>query len=78
MKAGEKSLRCLVDKWLGPTATIPARVTRFIHTRSEARCYVLVETARPTGVLAIFFFRHADGSWCVFPPEIKRPSMSTG
>ncbi len=75
MKTGEKSLRFLVDKWLGPTSTIPTRVTEFIHTRSDSRCYVRVESSRPTGVLAIIFFRHDDGSWCVFPPAMKRPAM---
>ncbi|SAL82788.1 hypothetical protein AWB67_06222 [Caballeronia terrestris] len=71
MHTDEKSLRSAVDKWLAPTPAMPARVVRFCV---RAR-YVCVEALRPTGVLAIVFFRHDDGSWNVFPPQIKRPSM---
>jgi hypothetical protein len=71
MHTDEKSLRYAVDKWLAPTPAMPARVVRFCV---RAR-YVCVEALRPTGVLAIVFFRHDDGSWNVFPPQIKRPSM---
>lgn len=70
------SLRQLVDKWLAPTASVPARVThigRMLHPRNR---YVRVEAAHTTGTLAIFFFRHDDGSWCVFPPAAARPAMS--
>jgi hypothetical protein len=77
MKTGEKSLRLLVDKWLAPSSTVPARVTQFIHARADPWRYIRVEAAQPTGALAFFFFLHDDGSWCVFPPAIKRPSMST-
>lgn len=77
MKTGEMSLHLLVDKWLAPSSTVPARVTQFIHARGDAWRYVRVEAAQPTGVLAFFFFLHDDGSWCVFPPASKRPSMST-
>jgi len=38
--------------------------------------YVRVEAVRPTGVLALLFFRHDDGSWQVFPPEEIRLTMS--
>ena len=38
--------------------------------------YVRVEALKPTGVLALFFFRHDDGSWQVFPPEAVRMMMS--
>ena len=75
MKTGEKSLRFLVEKWLAPSTAVPARVTQFIHTRDDPWRYVRVEASQPTGVLAIFFFRHDDGSWCVFPPATKRPAM---
>jgi hypothetical protein len=35
-----------------------------------------VEADRPSGTLAFVFFRHDEGSWCVFPPEYKRPTMN--
>jgi hypothetical protein len=67
----EKSLRLLVEKWLSPTLTTPIRVTRFSRTRGNQR-YVCVETLRPGGPVTLFFFRHDDGKWCVFPPDTKR------
>lgn len=70
------SLRQVVDKWLAPTAASPARVTRIGRMLHERRRYVCVEAAHATGTLAIFFFRHDDGSWCVFPPAATRPAMS--
>jgi hypothetical protein len=69
MNTGQMSLRLLVDKWLAPTPAMPVRVTRFSRTNSNRRRYVRVEAMRPTGLLAILFFRHDDGSWCVFPPR---------
>jgi hypothetical protein len=38
--------------------------------------YVCIEAEHPGGPLAIIFFRHDDGTWNVFPPQAKRPSMS--
>lgn len=69
-------LRLLVEKWLGPTPAMPARVTRFGRMPSNRRRYVCVEALRPAGALAIYFFFHDDGAWRVFPPEVARPAMS--
>ena len=69
------TLRWLVDKWLAPTPAVPVRVIRFSRMPLHRRRYLCVETAHPTGTLSIFFFRHADGSWCVFPPAEERPAM---
>jgi hypothetical protein len=73
MDTAQSSLRTLVDKWLAPTPARPARVTRFSRLMRDRNRYICVETAHPTGTLAIFFFRHDDGSWCVFPPVAARP-----
>lgn len=76
MRTGERSLRLLVEKWFGRGAALRARVARFGYSR-HGRCrYVCVEAIRASGVLAIIFFRHADGSWCVFPPESRGPMMN--
>jgi hypothetical protein len=72
----DKSLRSLVEKWFGAIPAMPVRVTRFGSSPSNQRRYVCVEALRPAGLLAIFFFRHDDGAWCVFPPVVKRPEMS--
>lgn len=75
MKTGQRSLRLLVEKWLAPTPAIPAHVTQFGRTSTNQGRFVRVETLHPTGLLAIIFFRHEDGSWCVFPPGTERPTM---
>jgi hypothetical protein len=76
MGTREKSLRVLVENWLGPDAAKHARVTRFSHSRRKQWRYVCVEADHPSGKLAFVFFRHDEGSWCVFPPEYKRPAMN--
>ncbi|CAB3763092.1 hypothetical protein [Paraburkholderia humisilvae] len=76
MNSTGKTLHWAVDKWLAPTPAMPARVTRLSRMRGHGGRCVCVETARPSGLLAIFFFRHADGSWNVFPPAAQRPAMN--
>ncbi|CAB3762131.1 hypothetical protein [Paraburkholderia solisilvae] len=71
--AGEQSLRFLVEKWLAPVSSRPVRVTEFSRTRADGTRYVRVETSSPDGMRALFFFRHNDGCWCVFPPTVDRP-----
>nr|WP_234480921.1 MULTISPECIES: hypothetical protein [Paraburkholderia] len=72
MNIAEKSLRFLVEKWLAPTSATPARITRFSRTGSAQSRYVCVEARRPKGPIALFFFRHDDGTWHVFPPAPAR------
>jgi hypothetical protein len=75
MNAAEKSLRSLVEKWLVPAPSAPIRVTQFGRLCSNQRRYVRVEVLRPTGSVGMFFFRHGDGTWRVFPPEVERLAM---
>lgn len=75
--AGEQSLRFLVDKWLAPEPSASVRVTEFGRTRSGGRRYVRVETSIAEGTRSLFFFRHDDGCWCVFPPTADSPKMFT-
>jgi hypothetical protein len=77
MNTPHATLRELVDKWLAPSLASPGRVTHFSRTPDRLHRYVRIEAAHATGTLAIFFFRHDDGSWCVFPPAVTRPAMST-
>jgi hypothetical protein len=72
----EQSLRFQVEKWLAPGRTMPVHVTAFSRTRSGGRRYVCVQTAQPSGLRALFFFRHDDGYWCVFPPTGDEPRMT--
>lgn len=75
MARAEKSLRLMVEHWLFPERANQIRVTRFRNRRSARECYVCVETFNATGAVAMFFFRHADGTWRIFPPSRERPMM---
>lgn len=77
MNIAEKSLRYLVEKWLAPSPTMPIRVVQSGRMNLDKTRYVRVEASAPTGPHAIFFFRHRDGIWCVFPPAAARPAMTS-
>ncbi|MFM0340583.1 hypothetical protein PQR27_29390 [Paraburkholderia fungorum] len=76
MNTRKTSLRRLVERWFGPDSAMRARVTLFSHSRGSRWRYVCVASSSASGDLSIFFFRHEDGSWSVFPPETKRPTMN--
>jgi hypothetical protein len=75
--AGDQSLRLLVEKWLAPVAATPVRVTEFSRTRIDGTRYVRVEASSSGGPRALFFFKHDDGCWCVFPPTVERTRRLT-
>jgi hypothetical protein len=77
MNATEKTLHWIVDKWLAPTPSTPAHVTRVRHGSASHHC-VRVEAWHPTGLLSFMFFKHEDGSWNVFPPSSPRPAIHAG
>lgn len=68
------SLRAAIDKWVGRTAAHPISVVR--HGHGQSRRYVHVELSRSQAAHVIFFFRHDNGNWNVFPPETRRPTMT--
>jgi hypothetical protein len=74
-----QSLRFQVEKWLAPGPTVPVRVIEFSRTRSGRRRYVRVrvETTQPGGSRTLFFFRHDDGCWHVFPPSGDGPQIDS-
>jgi hypothetical protein len=76
MNTADKSLHHQVEKWLAPSPQGNVRVVRFGHRRADGTRYVHVEASTARGARAIFFFRHDDGDWCVFPPRIVGPSMT--
>lgn len=73
---GEQSLRFVVEKWLGFNALRSARVETFGRTLRGRRRYVCVEAVHDSEKLALFFFRHDDGCWRVFPPAPTLPEMA--
>lgn len=72
--AYEQSLRYQVEKWLAPGST-PVHVTQFSRTRADRRRFVRVEMLQGAASKALFFFRHDDGHWCVYPPARKQDNM---
>lgn len=74
MTEGRISLRAVIEKWVGRTTTNPIRVIR--HRDARSRRYVHVLLSRSKTAHMIFFFRHDNGSWNVFPPESQRPAMT--
>jgi hypothetical protein len=75
MNRRETSLRRLIGKWVAPTSVKPVRITRISGMPSnQGRC-VCVQVCQDVRSLTIFFFRHGDGSWYVFPPVTNRPAM---
>ncbi|MBC8732545.1 hypothetical protein [Paraburkholderia sp. UCT2] len=76
--AGNRSLRSQVEKLVGPTGGRGARVRLLNRSRSGETCRVCIQFDLPTGAFSLFFFRHADGAWHVFPPGQRRPEMGIG
>ena len=72
----EQSLRFQVEKWLAPGPTTPVHVIEFGRTYPGRRRYVCVETTQQAGLRTLFFFRHDDGCWRVFPPTVDSPKKS--
>jgi hypothetical protein len=64
MNSGEKSLHWLVDKWLAPTAAMPAHVIQFGHTHSSKGRYVaLRDRDRPARLRSSLDMATAQGAW---------------
>ena len=77
MDGTRKSLRAVADKWLAllPDATV--HVTRLAHGQKWHRQCVYVRVACTSGEVGMFFFRHDDGAWYIFPPREVRPEFGT-
>jgi hypothetical protein len=75
MDNAKGTLRLLVDKWFAPNPAAPVRLTRISPASSNLTRCVRVEALRAGDSVAIFFFRHGDGTWRVFPPRSERPAM---
>jgi hypothetical protein len=71
----KRPLRSLVEKWLGPNSGQRNRIINFTRTRVLKGRYVQGEVANGSQLCTLFFFRHGDGCWYVFPPSEERPKM---
>lgn len=75
MTSNRTSLRNQIDKWLAPAPGSPIALSRLRCAKPTSLRCVRAESIGTTPGLAILFFRHSDGSWCVFPPASERPAM---
>lgn len=75
MASGGKSLRLMVEHWLTADSSTGVRVTKFKNRRSHHECYVRVEIFKEAGPIEMFFFRHRDGTWRIYPPSRERPAL---
>jgi hypothetical protein len=71
----EGRLRWLIDKWLTPAAGRRVRLTRYSYPGTSHHRCIRIESSRTTGPFELFFFRHEDGPWRVFPSVRARPMM---
>jgi hypothetical protein len=80
MVASEQCLRVVVEKWLGAVGAGHLQVRSIHRIRAGRHRCVCIEVERASGSapnsFTLFFFRHNDGAWHVYPPEAVRPAMS--
>ncbi|SKD04453.1 hypothetical protein SAMN05445504_9232 [Burkholderia sp. CF099] len=75
MASGGKSLRLMVEHWFAADPSKGIRVVEFRNRRSKHECYVRVEALTGTGPVAMFFFRHEDKTWRIYPPSRAKPIL---
>ncbi|SAL05787.1 hypothetical protein AWB78_07699 [Caballeronia calidae] len=71
-----QSLRYQVEKWLAPSSTDCVRVALSGRTLSDRMRYVCVESYHSNNSHSLFFFRHGDGCWRVYPARTDAPQMT--
>lgn len=76
MHADGYSLRWLIEKWFGVQSYGTYRLTRSPRVHSSLGRCVCFESIGAGHAIKIFFFRHDDGSWSVFPPASKKPMFA--
>lgn len=76
MHADGNSLRWLIEKWFGFPSDGTYRLTRSSPVHSPVGRCVCFESTGAGVAIKIFFFRHDDGSWSVFPPASKKPTFA--
>jgi hypothetical protein len=69
------SLRAMAEKWLALRPDMQVGITRHAQGQRRRRCCVYVSTVCAMGEIGMFFFRHDNGGWYIFPPGESRLSM---
>ncbi|PYE17694.1 hypothetical protein C7410_12569 [Paraburkholderia silvatlantica] len=75
MRRKSRSLRAMADKWLFLRPDTRVHVTRVAQGARKHRSCVYVSAVGAVGESGMFFFRHDDGSWYIFPPDEARPAL---
>jgi hypothetical protein len=75
MTTENRPLRRVVERWLGGLFTNDIRIKRIGRDNQRHWRCVRADIECQSRLFSILFFRHEDGSWQVFPPEVKRPVM---
>ncbi|WP_277187799.1 hypothetical protein [Caballeronia sp. BR00000012568055] len=70
------SLRAQAEKWLAAGSDTPLHVRLSGRTANGGLRFVCIEAQHPAGTRTLFFFRHEDGTWRVFPHRPIRPMMT--
>jgi hypothetical protein len=75
MAGGRESLRAMVEHWRNADSSTPVRVARYRSAWANPQSCVQVEAMKPQGPVTMYFFRHEDGRWRVFPPRKELSTM---
>ncbi|WP_120296949.1 hypothetical protein [Paraburkholderia sp. BL23I1N1] len=71
----KSSLRGLREKLQATVGAKPARLLALHGSQDGLTCRVCLEILRPDGPIVLFFYRHIDGTWHMFPPEDNQGRM---
>lgn len=75
MRDASTSLRSQFEKWIGDDDRASTQIIRARHPTQGIGC-VEVRFVRASELLSIWFFRHGDGAWRVFPPPACRARIA--
>ncbi|VVE58001.1 hypothetical protein PTE30175_05165 [Pandoraea terrae] len=75
MLTEDRSLRSVVEKWFGRDSHSSLHLSRVMHSQLGRNHCLRVDLPHSGNFITVFFFRHDDGGWSVFPPATKRGSL---
>lgn len=73
MDGTRQSLRAMADKWLALRQDTMVEVRRCARGGNNKRRCVYVRAIGMASEVGLFFFRHDDGAWYIFPPSDASP-----
>ncbi|TFE37584.1 hypothetical protein E2553_39870 [Paraburkholderia dipogonis] len=76
MECAGRPLRAMVQHWLAPNAASGFKVSHFGRACGDR--YVCIVAHNGRWPLAMYFYRHRDRAWYIFPQGPARPAMRSG